>query len=66
MSYHTHHRHTDAGQYVCVDVTLRHSGNLVPSYTQQKHTNDPYHIHVDVRSEDSVKKRKITFFKNNQ
>jgi hypothetical protein len=48
----------DAGQYVHVDVTLHHSGDLVPSYTQ--HTNDPHHIRVDAHSEDSVKK-KITF-----
>jgi len=57
MSYYTHHKQTDAGQYVCVDVTLRHSGNLVPSYTQHKHTDCPRHIRVDVHSEDSVKKR---------
>jgi len=61
MSYYTHHRQRDAGQYVHVDVTLRHSVDLVPSYTQQKHRNDPHHIRVDVHSEDSVKKRKITF-----
>jgi len=61
MSYYTHYRQRDAGQYVHVDVTLRHSGDLVPSYTQHKHTNDPRHIRVDVHSEDSVKKRKITF-----
>ena len=47
----------DAGQYVHIDVTLRHSGNLVPSYTQHKHTDCPRHIRVDVHSEDSVKKR---------
>ena len=62
MSYYTHHRHTDPGWYVHIDVTLRHSGNLVPSYTKHKHTNDPHHIHVDVHSEDPVKKRKINIF----
>jgi hypothetical protein len=56
MSYYTHHTHTDAGHYVHIDVTLHHSGDLVPPHTQ--HTNDPRHIRFDVHSEDSVKKKK--------
>jgi hypothetical protein len=59
MSYYTHRKQRDAGQYVHVGVTLHYSGDLVPSYTH--HMNDPHHIRVDVHSENSVKKRKIKF-----
>jgi hypothetical protein len=56
----------DACHYVHIDVILYHSGDLVPYDTQHKYINDPHHIPVDVRSEDSVKGGKIHFCKNNQ
>jgi hypothetical protein len=44
------------GQNVHVDVPLCHTGDLVPSYTQGKHTDGRQHIRVDVHSEGSVRK----------
>jgi len=64
MSYykHTYHRHTDTGQYVPVDVTLCHTGDLVPYDTQHKHMDGPQHIRVEVHSENAVsKKKKLKF-----
>jgi hypothetical protein len=63
MSYYTHHRHKDAGQYVHDDVLLCHTGDLNPYCTQHKHTDGPQHIHVDLHSEVSVRKKKNTFVK---
>jgi len=60
MSYYTHCRCTAAGQYVHVDVPLYHAGDLNLYYTQQKHSDGPQHIHVDVQPEVSVRKT-ITF-----
>jgi len=55
MSYYTHRRHTDADQYVHVDVPLCHTGVLNLYYTQHKHTDGPQHIRVDVQSDVSVR-----------
>ena len=60
MSYYTHRRRTDDGRYARGDVPLCHTGDLNPHYTQQKHSDGPQHIHVDVQHEVSVRK-KITF-----
>jgi hypothetical protein len=65
MSYCRHHRHTDAGQNVHADAPLCHTGDLVPSYTQAKHTDGPQHIRVDVHLEKSVKKNNIFVKINN-
>jgi hypothetical protein len=44
----------DVVQYVHADVPLCHPADLIPHYTHHRH------IHVDVHSEDSVRKKKIT------
>jgi hypothetical protein len=46
-------------------VPLCHTGDLVPSYTQAKHTDGPQHIRVDVHLENSVKKNNNIFVKIN-
>jgi hypothetical protein len=56
MFYHKHHRHTDAGQYVHVDVSPCHAGDLIPYHTQHQHMDGPQWILVDVHYEDSVRK----------
>jgi hypothetical protein len=48
-----------AGQNVNVCVPLCHIVDLVPLDTQHEHTDGPQHIRVDVRTEGSVKKKKI-------
>ena len=62
MSYYTHCRHTDAGEDVHLDVSLRHTGDLHPYYTQHKHMDGPLHICVDVHSEVSVRKNIYIIF----
>jgi hypothetical protein len=57
MFYYTSHRNTDAGQNVHVDVPLCHTGDLVPYDAQDKHTDRPQHVRVDVHSEGSLKKK---------
>jgi ferredoxin-NADP reductase len=64
MSYYTHRRHKDAGQYVHVDMPLCDTGDL-NHYTHHKHLDGPQHIRVDVQAEASVRK-KINIFINNQ
>jgi len=54
-----------AGQYVHADVPLCHAGDLNPHYTQQKHSDGPQHIHVDVQPEVSVRKKNNIFVKIN-
>ena len=46
-----------AGQNVHVAVPLCRTADLVPYYTQHKHTDGPQHTRVDVHSEDSVKNK---------
>jgi hypothetical protein len=65
MFFYTHHRHNDVGQNVHVDVPLCHTGDLVPSYTQAKHTDGLQHIRVDIHLQKSVKKNKIFVKINN-
>ena len=65
MSYYTHRRCMAAGQYVHADVPLCHAGDLNPHYTQQKHSDGPQHIHVDVQPEVSVRKKNNIFVKIN-
>ena len=65
MSYYTHRRCTAAGQYVRADVPLCHAGDLYLYYTQQKHSDGPQHIHVDVQPEVSVRKKNNIFVKIN-
>jgi len=59
MFFYKHYRHKDAGQYVHVDVSLCHAGDLNPHYTQQKHLDGPLHIHVDVQPEVSVRNKNV-------
>jgi hypothetical protein len=48
----------NAGQYIHLDVTLYHPGDLIPDDTQHNHLDGPQHIHVDVHFEDSVSGKK--------
>jgi hypothetical protein len=64
MSYYTHHMHTDTGHYVHIDVPLCHTCDVVPYDTQHKYTDGPQHIHPDIHSEDSVKKKNFVKITN--
>jgi hypothetical protein len=61
MSFYTHHRHTDACQYVQVDVPLCHAGDLIPYDTKHQHMDGPQKMHVDVHYGDPVRKKIINF-----
>jgi hypothetical protein len=58
MFYYIRHRHMDTGQNVHVDVPLSYTGDLVPYYTQHKHTDGPQHTCGDVHSKEPVQKKK--------
>jgi hypothetical protein len=42
--------------YVLVDVSPCHPGELIRYYTQYQQTDGPQYRHVDVHSENSIKK----------
>jgi hypothetical protein len=62
MTFYKHHRHTDAGQYVLVDVPPCHAGDLIPCDKQHQHMDGPQQIHDDVH-DDSVRKNNKIFVK---